>query len=228
MQRLAWVLALGLVACGGAGSAGGVGTGGVAGANTGGTGATGTGGTAGSGALGGVGGTGATGGTSPSCDADLGGGYFLALSLNVSRKQPVVFSVSMTVTDMNGAPVTTWTLQPLEAADRTTPVGSPITWPSITHATDGSFSTDPPSMDLPPEANPLTPSAMTIDLADFSGTLCNGSVSCGTFGGEVTSPISLALDGSTWTASLVSGAVYPEPPPVDCIGTLADPAPGSN
>jgi len=41
-------------------------------------------------------------------------------------------------------------------------------------------------------------------------------------GGQVTKPIQLPLDGSSWTATPLAGA-NPEPPPVDCSGELADP-----
>jgi len=81
-------------------------------------------------------------------------------------------------------------------------------------------------VDVPGEANPFSHTPLTVDLSALKGSFCiQGSFACGTMDGEVTKPIPLTLDGSSWTATPLTGAI-PEPPPIDCKGTPALPLGG--
>jgi hypothetical protein len=140
----------------------------------------------------------------------------MALSTELSPQQPVVFLQSVTA---NAAGLAI-SLQPLAAADRTTPVGAPIV-ASFPVAADGSFILDIPGGIIPGEANPITGTQAVADL-HLEGTACPASF-CGTVTGHLYQPIDYDLTSSTFRAERVMGMPYPEPPPIDCAGSLADP-----
>jgi len=166
---------------------------------------------------------GGSGGSSTSCTLGASGTYFLAAATSLEPTKPLVFLVDVVVKPIAGTPQMTWTLQPLLWSDRKTPVGTATAWPPVPLGTDGTLDFDPPPVDLPSEANPFSHTPLSVDLAAFRGSFCvQGSFACGTMDGMVTKPIELFLDGSTWTATPISGA-FPEPPPTDCNGTLALP-----
>jgi hypothetical protein len=99
-------------------------------------------------------------------------------------------------------------------------VGNPIvaTFPV---AADGAFVVDLPGATIPPAANPLTATTVVADI-QLVGEACPEGF-CGTVTGQVTEPIVYQLTSSTFRAQPVMGMAYPEPPPIDCAGTLAAP-----
>lgn len=200
------------------------GSGGDAGLDSGGAGGLpGTGGAPGTGAVPSTGGLPGTGGSN-GCVAHPSTQYFLALGLSLEPKKPVVAVVSVAADDSSGLPVSSWSVQPLSWKDRQTPVGSAIALPPIQHDSTGAFSADPPTIDVPGEANPFSHTLITVDLKSLAGAFCPGQTfACGTVGGLVVKPIEVPVDGSTWTLTKLAGDPFPEPPPVDCALTPALP-----
>ena len=148
--------------------------------------------------------------------AATAGSYFMALSLFLSPKTPIVFQQSVTA-DAAGLVMS---LQPLAAADRKTPVGNAIV-AAFPVEPDGAFDVEVPGASVPAEANPITNAAMVADLR-FTGTACPASF-CGQVTGQISQPIDVNVTSSTFRAERVMGTAYPEPPPIDCDGGLADP-----
>jgi hypothetical protein len=205
---------------GGAVSDGGAGIGGS------GTGGLGTGGL-------GTGGLGTGGQRAQGCALLVGqmdGSYLFALSLvtggNASNKdRPILYLNTVTTTAGIGALNVKWGLQPLRWEDRKTPTGSPLTF-SFTLSGGGSADLDLPPLDVPADANPLSGSPITLDIASLNGPSCDvASFYCGTTDGDVTKPIPLSIDGSTWTMERIVGGAYPEPPKIDCAKNLAQELP---
>jgi hypothetical protein len=150
----------------------------------------------------------------PDCGADAGlvGQHLLTFSIYLNPQAPV--RLLATISGPEEGPVNL-TVQPLDASDGTTPVGSP--------ASGGPFEVTPPlqfvftfpSITIPAEANPI------------SGTEIVGSVSltgskpdqiiCGTATGDLTEPFPLSLEGSTFTLQPITGTTYPSPV-LDCEG----------
>lgn len=88
---------------------------------------------------------------------------------------------------------------------------------------NGTFNIDLPEFDIPAEANPISGSAMSVDLTSFRGTLCGTQGEhCGQADGDVTKPIPLSLNGSTWFMTKATG-VFPNPSKIDCQGNMSPP-----
>jgi hypothetical protein len=222
LRPLTLSFALAAAACGG-GTSGGFGLDGGAGAS----GAGGFSGGAGvGGASGGVGGDSGAGGCAAPQPGQIDGSYLLALSAKISPQSPFLFLTTVTTFAGAGGSQVLWTLQPLAAADRTTMVGSPIQFEPFTVEPNGSFFTEQGPLDVVGEANPITSTDITADVT-LAGELCGAQdFHCGAAGGAVTIPVSLPLDGSTFTLSKVTPGSYPEPPPINCAKDLAAPIGG--
>ena len=214
-----------LAACGGNASGGGGLDGGSeasfagSGGGFGGFGAAGSGGVA----AGGTGGS-AAGGTGGAACADvqatLSADFLLVISASIQPKSPFLFHVTATTAPAQML----WTLQALDAKDRTTPVGSPITLPPIAVASDGTFDDDLPSIDIVGAANPISGSDIAVEIQSFTGSMCSaGNFYCGDLGGNVTKPIPLDLTGSTWTLTRINAAQGPVV--INCAQEPADPPP---
>ncbi len=171
--------------------------------------------------VGGSGGVGGAGSDAGACASTPDGEYFLALSAPLSASSPIVFLAALSSGELS--------LQPLHACDREKKAGPAISLGALVPNPTGYFDFDPPPFTVPAAANPVTSVSgdVQIDLTSFRGALC-GPSPCGDADGDVTSPLLISVDGSTWAARKVTGpADYPEPPALDCKGTLAAPKPGA-
>jgi hypothetical protein len=174
---------------------------------------------------GGAGGGTTDGGCTPPEPGEIDGDYIFALSATLGPDTPVLFLTTITTSAGADGMQMQWRLQPLAAEDRTTPVGSAIDFEPFTVNSDGTFLADPGPLTVTGEANPITKgNPITADI-DLSGEFCGvEDFYCGAVGGEVTSPLTLPLTGSTFTLSKVTTPdTYPEPPPINCAKDLAAP-----
>lgn len=217
------------VGCGGLAEGGGTGGAGTGGTGSGATGGAGSGGTG----VSGSGGQGTGGKRAQGCALALGvidGSYLMALSLvtagNKSNKdRPIVLQNTVKTSLSGDALQVSWSLQPLKFEDRKTPTGSALQY-SFSLGPGGGEVLNLPPLDVPADANPLSGSAITLNLWNLTGVSCSAvSFQCGTGDGDVTKPISLSIAGSTWTMERIVGGEYPEPPKIDCEKNLASPLP---
>jgi hypothetical protein len=171
---------------------------------------------------------GGMGGDAQSCTiqpGDVQGTFLLAISTSIAPTKPIVALADLTTPAFQEGTGLALSVQPLSATDRATPVGAPISVGPFLVDAAGNFRAELPGLTVSGEANPITPGApIAADLV-LSGNLCATSgFFCGSVSGQVTSPIMLGLDGSTFTLTLVdSGGDIPTQPAVDCQGTLAAP-----
>lgn len=164
------------------------------------------------------------GGCAAPAGGEADGDYYFALSPSFSAKTPLVFLATVSTSDgANGLDIN-MSLQPLNAEDRMTAEGSPIVF-DVTAGMDGVFMTAPANIAVVSAANPISDSAVEAENVTLAGALCaQMDVVCGAVGGNVTVPAPLPLDNSTFSMQRVTGpADYPEPPPINCAGDLADP-----
>src|SRR4026207_642689 len=66
------------------------------------------------------------GGTPPAPGPDADGFVLLAVSTSISPKLPILFRGSVLSSDAGGKTALTFSLTPLDAGDRKTPVGTPL------------------------------------------------------------------------------------------------------
>ncbi len=161
----------------------------------------------------------------PSPVGEVDGTYMLVVSTTMEQSYPVVFKAELaTQTSTTGAFDFTLQLQPLSAADRSTPVGNTSTKGPYTVTEGGSFHAPLGELSVPGEADPFSekPLVATVTL---DGTLYPpAEFYCGTVSGTVTQPIQYDLDGSTFTFEKADAqGDFPEPPRIDCAGNLANP-----
>ncbi len=166
----------------------------------------------------GDGGSGQGGGMActPPMAGELDGEWLFALTPKQSMTKPAPLLATLTTT----ADTFTLDLQPLNADDRTTEVGTAFTVGPFDYAADGSFEADWGTIMIPGETNPLTDSALTANVV-ILGSLCSGDFLCGAANGQVTMPVMLGIDGSKWSMTRMSA--YMEPPVLDCSGNTAAP-----
>lgn len=151
--------------------------------------------------------------------ASVDGEFFFSLSSQLAKKKPITFLATLS-TDADGVSMT---LQPLDKADRATPVGAAIEvgpYPIV----DGSFTAALPLLVVPGAANPISPADIKAQIT-LVGSVCADFI-CGTVEGEVLEPIVIALDpvNSRFTMERVTTpGEYPVPPQINCTGDLADP-----
>ncbi len=216
-RSLPWraLFALLALACSSGGGGGAFPDGG-AGATAGGTGSGGTGGQAS---------TGGGSGCSPPSVGAIDGSYYFALATTMDDTKPVVFAADVTTESGAAGTATRWVLHPLLWSDRKTEVDAPIELPpqgdsAIELGADGAFSAHLLPAEIPGDANPFSHSAITVDVT-LKGSLCGaGTFFCGTASGNVTKPVPISLDGSTWTLEKTAGT-FPEPPKINCAMELA-------
>jgi len=155
-------------------------------------------------------------------------GHFLfALAAVLYPPTPLLFETELVTTDGPNGLELTMNDQPLSGSDRVTPVGEPFNiggpYPV---AADGSFVAELPPLFVSGEANTITPGADIVANVTLKGTLCApADFICGTVDGVTTEPPNIDLNGSTFTMERLdsAGPPYPEPPKIDCAGTLAQP-----
>lgn len=152
----------------------------------------------------------------PAMPGELDGEWLFALTPKQSMTKPAPLLATLTTTDSTFS----FDMQPLDAEDRVTEVGSSFPLGPFDYAADGSFEADWGTIMIPGETNPLTDSALTANVV-ISGSLCAGDFLCGRADGQVTMPVMLGIDDSNWSMTRMSA--YEEPPVLDCAGNTAAP-----
>ncbi len=145
------------------------------------------------------------------------GDFLFALSAKLNPKKPVLFDTDLTTQDGPNGLQFSLLLQPLDAKDRTSPVGASTTVGPFDVNADGSFTAVFPPLSVDGAANGLTGSDLVAE-ATIIGQLCApADFICGDITGWVTSPSMLPLDGSTFTMERLSApGTFPEPPKINC------------
>jgi hypothetical protein len=167
----------------------------------------------------------------PPAAGEIDGTYLFTLApitggVASNYKNPIVCSADVTSSASGSDLSVKITLQPLDASDRSTPVGATIDVPAFTVAADGSFDlTTLGTINVEGAANPISGSPLVADITSMKGTFCHDDgFFCGDIAGEVTVPVVLNLEGSTFTYEKADGAPpYPDPPKLNCNKDLADP-----
>lgn len=158
---------------------------------------------------------------------EMDGDFFMTLTVQQSPTTPAPFLAKLTTQDAGGSLEFSLDIQPLDADDRTTPVGQPIRVGPFPVGPDGKFDADFGTIVIPGESNPAGAFALTAD-ATFHGFLCAGDNFCGDVTGQLTDPVNFPLDGTTtfYCERVTMPGVYPEPPKINCAGALAGPKKG--
>jgi hypothetical protein len=161
-------------------------------------------------------------GDAAACELDDAvGDYFLTLAVALSPQTPIVALVSLTTPSEDTVAMPS--IQPLAASDRSSPIGSSISAGPFA-APDGQARVDVPGLRVNGAANPIAGSDIAADVVLLLNVCKGGPFLCGSAEGDVTEPLALDLAGSTFTMTRVASPVdYPEPPPINCAGDLADP-----
>lgn len=155
---------------------------------------------------------------------DVAGQYLFAISVTLAPLKPIVALADLTTPPLDGGAGLALDVQPLSAADRQTPVGQKVSLGPFAVDGNGGYRAEIPNLDVTGAANPVTGADISASLV-LSGNLCGDRRSfCGTVTGNVTKPVSLDLQGSTFTFTAIdSPASVPARPVIDCAGNLADP-----
>lgn len=174
----------------------------------------GTGGTGGAGGAAGASGEGgaAGGGCTPLEQSDVAEGYLFTLSAIILPKKPFIADATVTMDEANNT--ISMSVQPLNADDRTTPEGAPILGGPFQIQEDGSFVADFGEITMDGKANPISGSDLqtTLVLTAEPGGWCKESTFvCGAAQGQATKPLTLNLEGSTFTFQRLDGSGYPDP-----------------
>lgn len=168
------------------------------------------------------GGGGGAGCTAPAV-GELDGDHLLVLSAKLSPKKPIVMAAKVTTADEGGKTAVTMQLQPLDAADRQTPVGAAIDVPVFPIEADGTFVLSVPSADVDGTANPITGNTLKGVAATLTGSgMCSPfAFACGDVTGAITTP-PVKLDGSTFTLQPVTDPATPPEVFINCAKDLAN------
>jgi hypothetical protein len=155
---------------------------------------------------------------------DVEGQYSFAISVTLAPTKPILALTDVTTPATGSGTGFAFDAQPLSAADRRTPVGQKVSLGPFQVDQNGAYRAEIPNLQVTGAANPVTGGDITAD-AVLSGNLCgDGRFFCGTVSGNVTKPLPLDLDGSTFTFTRVDSATdLPAQPAIDCAGNLADP-----
>lgn len=162
----------------------------------------------------------------PVADAmmEIDGAWLFTLSVKLSAEKAFVLtSTFVTEEQPDGSLLVDLSLQPLSAADQTTPAcGATHEYTDLVVNADGSFAwtlaPDDAPLSLCGEANPISGSEISTGLT-ISGTICGGAAAgfvCGPVTGTVATPIpNYDLTGSTYTMQKGMGGTFP-PPVINC------------
>ena len=186
-----------------------------------------------------TGGTGGSGGNADSGPCNIpsagqaDGPVLLVVSVaTLDASKPVLLGGSITTTEPPRE--VHFNLQPLDAMDRKTAVGAAIqqTYPVLD---DGALLAALDRTTIDGRANAIAYNSPIDSQVTLDGSVCklaqpwsSGPVTpdnfyCGTLTGHLFAPIDSAIDGTFTLIRLGSAAALPEPPPIDCAGTLASP-----
>ena len=163
-------------------------------------------------------------------EGDISGDFLLAVSASFAEDTPLQFIATSSVTvDADGKQLRAVTLQPLsleqgEVLKPRQPVGDPLVFEGLP-IVDGRFTIDAGTVMVTGEANPITGSDIIATLL-LTGSIMGEDLYCGTVAGEVTSPLMLPLEGSTFAAvRLQDKTMLPTDVLVDCDGSTKPPGP---
>lgn len=153
----------------------------------------------------------------------IDGTFFAAFSTQLAKKAPVVMLAEVTTAQGQVA----MTLQPLAVADRRTPAGDAIDVAPTPIDAEGNVVLELRDVVLVSAANPITTDVIEAPTLTLTGTACADFI-CGGLSGQIAKPatITLSPELSTFTLERVDGDAFPEPPKIDCNGTLAKPLGG--
>jgi hypothetical protein len=166
-----------------------------------------------------------SGGATPQLCQDgrnVDGPYLFALSTILNPKIAFAFDAELSLRFTTGDARADLTMQPLSAADQTTPVGESVVFEGLLVDSDGSFEWDLGEVTLPGASNGITgPDVETETTLILTGNLCANSPGffCGDATGEMSTPFDLELDGSTFTFQK-----YEETLPSPLINCAKEPA----
>lgn len=164
----------------------------------------------------------------PPAPGDLDAEYLFAISASADPPHPILFTAQLKSVAYQGGSGLDVKLQALDAKDRKTPVGAPITIPTLKLNANGTLEAKPlPDIAVSGKANPIQVGLDIVASAQLNGQFCGVSdFYCGTVSGKVTKPITLDLAGSTYAFDLVSDPTkLPDPPLIDCKRDKAGPPP---
>ena len=168
--------------------------------------------------MGGMPGTG--GGCVAPMAGEFDGSWVFLLSPQQSMTKPAPLKAEVTTADNGGTLQLTMDMQPLDANDRMTEVGTPFTLGPFDIGMDGTFEADFGEISVPGETNPLTDSPLVADVV-IGGAFCDSMFLCGPIlGNMVLMPLMLPLSGN-W--AMHKEESYMEPPVLTCSGDTAAP-----
>lgn len=157
---------------------------------------------------------------------EMDGDYLFALSAKVKPEAPLLFTNKVTTTASGSDLSMQWTLQGLDRFDRKTPVGDPIVLDPTVIGSDGTIDIALPPLNVTGQANPISGSNITAEVKSLRGSFCNtDGFYCGQVDGDVTKPIPLNINGSTWSMQKIDDPNAYPPPVLDCKKTPAGPPP---
>lgn len=148
-------------------------------------------------------------------NGSFAGTHVLTLTTPVLPETPFLWRARIAQTfQADGSATATVALVAYGASDRQ-PVGDAVTVEGVAIGADGSLSIALDDAVLPAEANGISGTELTFDLA-LTGMLTGDGHVCGTADGQVTAPTAIDLTGSTWTLQRVrhdaAGDALPDAP----------------
>jgi len=158
--------------------------------------------------------------------ADVQGDYLFALSARLLPTKPILGIGTITITQGASGPELSFSLQPLDAKDKKTPVGDPLVGGPFPISADGSFVADLGNIQVTGAANPISGSDLvtTATLTGAPGALCKpADFFCGDVTGIVSKPLANydLAPGSHFTFQRITDPNAWPQAAIDCQGTKA-------
>lgn len=149
---------------------------------------------------------------------DLSGRYLMGVEVALDRSKPLRFVVTFDVDTAASPWSLTVSMQGLKTADGT-PSGEVYT-ATAPVGDGGAFTLDFGSITVPPENDPILPTANVVANMQLSGCTSTATFACGLVTGDITAPVGAPLAGSTFAltpmpegtdpASLTMASACPE------------------
>ncbi|NVB36673.1 hypothetical protein G6O69_02440 [Pseudenhygromyxa sp. WMMC2535] len=140
---------------------------------------------------------------------DMSGTYLFALVTTLDPETPLQFvtTIDMVVADDGQSATADFSFQPLslDVGAKTEPrefVGDPLVYTDVSFDADGNYELDMGNVQVSGEANPITGSDIEATL-QVIGEIVHARAFCGELTGEVTSPLTYDLAGSTFAAIML-------------------------
>ncbi len=141
---------------------------------------------------------------------DISGEFLLAVATVVRPPNPILFGATFTIDSAS------WTIEVSMRSlsnEGREPVGDTFVATSPV-AADGTFTLDFGEITVPGAANPIIPDVDATATLILAGCTNGIGFSCGTADGQIISPASLPLTGSTYAAIAVDAEELPTAEPV--------------